>query len=821
MLRLIDDVTAAFRALRRAPGVSLAVVLTIALGLAANAAVFSFADAILFRPLPVRDADSLLRFGMTNARSEGLGGISSPDLRDLARQSKTLSGLAGFASGTEVNFAPDGASVERVTATSVSGNYFGVLGVAPAKGRLIGESDDAAPGANAVIVLSDGFWRRRFAASPDVIGRTVRVNTTAFAVVGVTPPGFHGTSLEVPPDVFVPLSMAEQTSPFLARFKPFERRGFQWIDLVGRVAPGFDARAAVLEMNELLTRNNAANGVDTKGDRYDRFRALPVNEAALDPDGRAGALQSSSILLASTGLLLMNACAVAAGLLLVRGERRRREIAVRFALGAARARIARLLFAESAILAVAGLGLGLAIASAVAGAIPSLPPIALPFPMGAPTPVLELRVVVFSAALATVATLLFGALPALRASSDRLGPNLARLQAPASGARVSSRDVLVAAQVALSAVLLVGAGLLLRSLSRGAAVDPGFTPENALVASIDVSKSGYDRERGLRFYERLSADVRALPGVLSVATARHVPVQGAGMITSVELTNFTPPKDDETRVMFTPVSAGFFRTIGLRLDSGRDFRDDDRAGPSRLIVNRAFADRFWPGLDPLRERVLNFGAGGAEVIGVAANAKLTSLRESPQPMIYVPDWAFATPDMQIVVRTAHDPRAVMPQLMDAARRIDATVPVLRLRTLEEHVAATLGRERAMAAVLSAFAFLAVALAAAGLYGVVAYSAQQRSREFGVRLALGARPESLVGLVLAHGTRVAFAGVVLGLAASALASRALASLLFDVSPLDAPTFAVCAAALFVSAAVASAAPALRAARADPAATLRAE
>lgn len=823
MTNLISDLRYALRVLAKNPGFTAIAVVTLALGIGVNSVMFSLVDAVLFRSLPVEQPEQLVRIGMTNERGVDLGGVSYPLLKDLAREADALAGLAGSAAGSQVNLSAGEEQAERVTAATVSGNYFAVLGVKPAAGRLLNEQDDTTPGGHPVLVLSEAFWKRRFGGDPRVIGSAVRMNTSAFTIVGVAARGFHGVNLESVPDIWAPLTMTLQTSPNVAQFKPYERRGFTWIDLIGRLNHGASAAQARTQLDTINTRINQELKLDTKGDRYDRFQVLSLASATLEPGRQQEVTRTSWILIGVTALVLVIACAVAGGLLLVRGEQRQREVAVRRALGASRGRIVRQLLTESFLLSTSAAVLGILFAVWSADLFLRIAPATFPLATGAATPVLESRVMWFTGALAFVCTFAFGLLPAWKASQANIFETMKLDSALATGRRrwFSLRNSFVVVQVALSAVLLVGAGLLLRTLGEATRVNLGFDPQNALVISLDVSKSGYDRERGRQFYAQLLDRVRQLPGVRSAAVSRHVPVQGAGMITSVELTNFTPPAGNEPRVMFTPVSPDFFRTLGIPLERGRDFTRADEEGTSMLMVNRAFADRFWPGRDPLRERVLNFGEKGAEVIGVAADVKQTSIRESAEPMIYVSDFAFYMPGTSLVVRTTGDPRAALAAVTGVVRSLDKNVPLFRVRTLTEHVGMALGQERVIAALLAAFGLLALILAGIGLYGVIAYTTQIRTREFGIRLALGAYPGDLLRLVLRQGAWLATTGVMIGLAVAASASRVLTSMLFGVSATDNLTFAAIAVVLLVVALGASAIPARRAARVDPIATLRSE
>jgi len=819
----MNDLRSAVQQLATNKGFTATAVLTLALGIGVNSAMFSFVDAVLFRPLPIERPQELVRLGMTDEKGVDFGGVSYPLLRDLARETKTLKGLAGTSGGGAVNLGVGDAPVERVTAASVTSNYFALLGVKPAAGRLLREDDGDAPGGPPVMVLSEAFWQRRFGGDPEAIGSAVRINTSLYTIVGVAARGFQGTSYEAVPDVFLPLTMMEQTSPNIAQFEPFERRGFCWIDLVGRLKHGATTTAAKAELDPINARLIASLKLDTKHERYDRFVVLPLAKAVLEPGRQHEATRSSWLLAGVAALVMLIACAVAAGLLLVRGEVRGRELALRQALGASRARIVRLLLTESLLLSTAAAVLGIFLAQWSADLFLRLAPAGFALPIETATPVLDARVLAFTAALALAATLAFGLIPAWRSSRTDLTDRIQSDRATRSqGTSVFSlRGAFVVGQIALSAVLLVGAGLLLRTLQKETQVDLGFDADHALVVTFDVSKSGYDRERGRQLQNELLDRVRQLPGVRSAALSLHVPVQSEGMITTVELSSFTSPLGDEPRVAFTPVSPDFFRTLGIRLEAGRDFSRADEGGPSAVIVNRAFANRYWPGRDALQERVLNFGEKGAQVLAVAADAKLTSIRASSEPMLYVPDSAFYVPSTSLLVRTTGDPASALASVTAALRDLDRNIPISSARTLRSHIALALAQERVSAALLSAFALLALFLAGIGLYGVIAYTTETRAKEFGIRLALGASPSTVLALVLRQGAALALAGVAVGLLAAAAVSRVLSSLLYGVGATDGLTFASIAALLLVSALMASLMPARRAATVDAIRTLRSE
>jgi predicted permease len=816
MIHPLQDLKIALRVLAKSPGFTAVTVATLGLAIGVNSVIFGLVDAVLFRPLPMREPQSLVRLGMIF--DQGMrGGLSYPELRDFREQVDAFSGVAGFTSGSNIYLGVGEEPPEPLEATLVSGNYFSLLGVHPERGRLLDEKDDAAPGASPVLVLSYATWQKRFGGNSGIIGAAVRVNTQLFTVVGVAPRGFLGADLEQVPDVWIPMTMLLQVSPNLEQFKPFERRGFAWVDAVARLRPGVGAREAEAQLRTVHARLAREAKLQDEG----HPTTAPLAGSVFEQGRREPILRTSRILGAVTVVVLAIACAVVAGLLLARGERRRREVAVRSALGASRGRIVAHLMMENLLLAAASCVLGLLFAQWSADLFQGIVSPGFPLPAAAASPILESRVLWFAAGAAIFCALAFGLLPAWRTSKPNLVEAMRRETAPAGGRPrwMSLGNAFVVAQVALSTVLLIGAGLLLRTLLHAASVELGFDTRHAWVVSIDVSKSGYGREAGMRFYQQLLDEVRRIPGVRSAAISRHVPVSGSANITSVEPTNFTWAEGQEPRVGFTAVSPGFFRTLGIPLQEGRDFSSSDANGASVLIVNRAFADRFWPGRDALRERVRNFGDKGAEVIGVAANVKQYSVREDPEPMIYVPDSDFFIPNTHLVVRANAGAAGIPAAIRSVVKKLDPKVPLFGERTLEEHVGIALGEERTIAGLLGAFAALGLALALVGLYGVDSYTAQARAREFGIRLALGARPGDLLRSVLGQGAALSAAGLLLGLGVALGASRALSALLFGVSPTDGATFLGIAGLLMLVALAASALPALRAARLEPAQVLR--
>jgi predicted permease len=592
------------------------------------------------------------------------------------------------------------------------------------------------------------------------------------------------------------------------------------LDIVGRLAPGVTLEQAQSRL-DVVARHRAETLPDGKNEPFPAL--VSAKEAAVDFGGPSASRKLSWLLFAVVGLLLVLACADAASLQLAQGEGRRAEIATKAALGAARSQLVRQLLAESLLTSLFATVLGLMFAVAVRQGLIAAMPDGFGIPMSAAVPVLTLRPLLFTAVLTFLVTVLFGLVPALRASRTDL---VAALRgATGYGAPKSRlRDSLVVAQVALSAILLVGAGLLLHTLARAASTKPGFRVENAVVARVDLARQGYDPERGAVFLDRLLRETRALPGVISAALSRHVPVQRTGMRVTIGVPGYVPKPKDLLNVDYTMVSPGFFETLGAAPLRGRDFDSRDTpGGPAVLIINEALARKYFAGRNPIGLTLTDVGmsSGLAQIVGVAPDMKLRTLREEPRPAVYAALAQAYMPSMSILVRTQGAPSSVIPSLHAAVARLDKDLPLFGVSTLEGQLGAALDQERAMAILLSAFGLLAVVLAAIGLGALVFHQTQSRSREFGVRMALGARPHEVLSLVVVRGARLSALGAVLGLLSSRLLAPMVESFLFQVRPEDPVTFIGVALILGMVSLGAAAIPAVKASRTDPAAVLRSE
>lgn len=816
MSSLFSDVRSAVRSLRAAPAFAVATIGILALGIGANTAIYSMVEPILFRRLAVVDPDRLVRI---YAVEEGvdLSNSSLPVFEDYRDGSRSFSALAAFADFIPLHMILPGSGPERVTGALATGSYFGVLGVKPARGRYFGPDDERA--GNPVVVLSDRLWRTRFGADPSVVGKTVRLNRRAFAVVGVAPGGFYGASLESIPDLWMPVSLAADADP---EWGPSVRdRGFSWLDMVGRLAPGVSVRQAQAEL-EAFAKRRAAGQPEGKRDPMPRL--VPVRDALVYPgETTTAASRLAWILFGVVFLVLSITCADAAGLLLARGERRRREIAIRSALGASHGRIARQLLAESLLLSFAGAAIGLAVGAGLVDVVRSMAPAGFPIPVDAAASVLDARVLAFSALAAAVTGAAFGLLPTLRAARRDAWSDLKGSTLRLGRSRLPLRDAFSAAQIALCAVLLVGAGLLLRTLAAERAVKLGFDAEDALVFSVDLSRQGYPIASHPAVFERIADAVRHAPGVRSAAVGRMVPVDTSGMIVTLDRSKSARAR----AVDFNPVGPGFFKTLGVRLLQGREFDARDAAGaPGVAVVNRTLAEREWPG-QPVLGRVLpDVGPmhRPLTIVGVVDDARFRSLRDPVRPMLSVPFAQLSRPASSILVRLDHDSAAgssAIAGIRSAVASVDAELPVFAVRSLRDRIGRSLGQERLLATLLTAFGALALLLAGTGLYGVVSSSVETRRRELGIRVALGAQRSEVLRLVLRRGLLLAGLGLAIGIPAAFAASRALSTVLFGVTAADAATFAAAAAVLAAVAGLSGLLPARRASRTDPMESLRSE
>ena len=713
-----------------------------------------------------------------------------------------------------------GSESEQIPAQVVSGNYFSLLGARPPIGRGFLPDEDAKP--SAVAVVSHGFWERSLGSDPSIVGKTLTFNRTPFTVVGVAAQGFAGTLLGGGPSVWVPMSMHDVVQP---NFDWYEQRRGLFLFAFGRLQPGITVEQARANLRAVFAQLEQAFPNDNKGRSAG---AAPLLDARLNPGGQGGApvVQISMILMTVVGIVLLIACANIANLMLARASRRRREIAIRLALGASRIRLLRQLLTESLLLSMLGGVLGLLLAYWLMDALLAAD-LQLPIPVD-DTVSIDGRVLVFTGMLALATGVLFGLAPAIQGSRPDVVPVLKNESVPTGTGRgwlrfVSLRQVLVISQIALSLVSLIAAGLFLRSLRDAQSIDTGFETRGVLVMNFNLGREGYTPERGQLFYQQVVERSAAIGGVQHAAIAQNPPLAG-GFLRSLLPEGADTTTQDRILVQVNSVSPGYLATLGIPLLGGRDLTTADTVGaPLAVVINQTMADRFWPGQEAVGKRFTFFGdADYTTVVGVARNAKYNGVAEDPIPFIYQPVRQNYTPQAALHVRTAGDAATLAGAVRRQVQEIDPTLSVFNIRTLEEQVSESLAPLRVNVIMLSTFGGLALLLAAIGLYGVASYSVGQRTREIGVRMALGAQPSNVLRLVLGHGLVLVAIGLAAGLAlAFALASAVPVDLLPNVSARDPWTFLATSGLLGAVAVIASYLPARRATHIDPLIALRTE
>jgi macrolide transport system ATP-binding/permease protein len=814
MNTLLQDVRYAIRVLRQSPGFIAVAVLSLGLGIGANTAIFSLIDAALFRPLPVDAPDRLVSIFTTDKKNPGNLPMSHLNYLDYRDNNQVFSGVAAFTFG-QMNLTT-GSETEQAVVQVVSGNYFSVLGLRAQIGRTFLPEEDQTPNSHPVVVMGHGLWERRFGRDPAVVGKTVSLNRRSFTVVGVAPKGFTGTFIFGPADFWVPMMMHGVAQPGFDWYN--ERRGL-FLFVFGRLKPNVTIERARAEMSVQARRLEQAyqNDNDGRGTSL-----LPLLETRVNPNGRRRVFTLAGLLMTVVGIVLLIACANLAGILLARAAGRRKEIAIRLALGATRVRVTRLLLTESLVISIASGAIGLLLSYWTLTALLSanLP---LPFPV-ALNPGIDARVLGFAFILSILTGLLFGLAPAIQASRPDVVTVL-KNELVAAGGRLRGltlRKALVVFQVALSLAALIAAGLFLRSLRQAQAVDPGFEINKVLVMTFNLGREGYTPERGRLFYEQVAERMAGLPGARSASIAQDMPFAG-GMARSVFLEGQQGASRNGTLVQLNIVDPHYFEALGIPLLRGRAFTSADRPGtPQVVVVNQTMADQFWKGQDPIGKRFKFFGDEQyTEVIGVVKDSKYNALVEDPQPFLYRPLAQNYTPDATLHVRTAADAAALVATVRNAVHEIDPRLTVFDVRTLKGQVDRSLAPQRLNVWLLTTFGVVASLLAAIGIYGVASYSVSQRTREIGIRMALGAARHDVLRLVLRQGLALIVIGVAVGLGGALIVTRLLSSLLFGVRATDLTTFVTTALMLTAVAVLATYIPARRATRVDPLMALRYE
>jgi len=833
--RLVQDVRYGIRTLAKNPAFTLVAMATLALGIGANTAMFSLLDQVVLRLLPVSHPEQLVIIRETGnhyGNSYGVNTISWPMFEDLRDNNHVFSGMfCRFPATVNLGYRDRAA---QIPAELVSGSYFPLLGVGAAIGRTIAPDDDAVPDSQPVVVLSYSFWRSYFDGDRTVIGRTIALNSHTMTIIGVAQPGFDGVELGEPAQVFVPIMMKTEMTPHSDGLKD-RRRRLSWVTAYGRLKPGVSLGQAQLSLQPLMH-----SILETEVQQPEFFRTFTAadrklflrNRIELVPGSENGLRESMRrplwLLVALTGAVLLLACANLANLLLARATSREREFAVRLAIGAGRARIVRQLLVESLLLSVAGAALGLALAF-VADRI--LLRIYLPADAAAEflvSPIPDGRVLAFTLGAMLLTSLVFGLLPAMHASRTEITLSLKDRSGALSSGGISLRRMLVGIQVALSLLLLVGAGLFVRTLRNLENLGPGFPTDRLLTFRIDPSLNGYSDAETKSFYERLNVNLQTVPGVASVGFSTMPLLQGYAWRNAVLGKNFEGAPIEEQPVL-CEVGPAYFATLGIPIVAGRAFttQDDGPAKYKYAVVNETFAGKYFPGRNPIGQR---FGlvnemeptTPDIEVIGVIPDRKYRDLRETPPAQAYFP--YFQGPHfrfMTIYLRTEGDPLRFEDVLRERMRQFDPHVPVVGLETMNQQIGFSLRTERLVASLSAVFGGLATLLAVIGLYGVMAYVVMRRTREIGIRIALGALRSNVIAMVMREVLILIAAGLAAGFSLALVLADIIRSQLFGLNPRDPLTFVSSALVLTVAAGLAGFIPALRASSVHPTTALRQE
>jgi predicted permease len=804
---LLQNLRYAFRMLRKNPGFTLVAVITLALGIAANTTIFSWINATLLNPIPgVSRPSEMVAVEMGRA-----GSFSYPDFLDLRDRNTSFGGMTAFA------FAPasltgDG-KPERIWATIVTANYFDVLGVKPALGRGFLPEEDKSPSGAPVAVISDRLWHLRFGGDPAIVGKTIHLNTHPVTIVGVTPPVFQGSTSGLRFDLWVPMTFAQNLAE--SGKELLESRGETWLNVLGRLRSGRSREQAQSEVTLLFQQ--------IAGEFPDSHRGLilvtlyPLWRA---PNGANGFFSTLlPILMGIAGVVLLLACSNVANFLLLRGLSRQKEISIRLSLGAGRLRLIGQLLVENILVSLAAGAVALPITIWNANKFMDFAP-TTNIPIWISVTV-DRRVLVATLLITLASGVLFGILPALRAS----GLNPAAVLKDESGALAGGRrkarlsSGLAVAQVALSLILLVSAGLFVRSFRATQHFDPGFNPRNVLLQSYDLFPNGYSQSEGMTFNRQVLENVASIPGVVSAGLADWVPLGFSSSSDSFSPEGYEPRPHEAVSAGVARVSPGYFATVGIPLLSGRDFTAQDSSDSQTVVViNEALASKYWPKQNPLGKR-LRIEGKWAIVIGEARTTHYYDLNEPPRSFIYLPLYQFYSSGVVLHVRTAGDPLLSAVAIAQAVHRLNPNLPLFDVALMTSRVGVSAFVQRMAGAFVGGFGLLALVLAAVGIYAVISYSTKQRTQEVGIRMALGAQRSDVLLLILGKGSKITFLGVAIGLAATFAVARLMASLLYGVGATDLLTYSGVAVLLTIVALAASLIPALRATRIDPVVALR--
>jgi predicted permease len=810
---ILMDVRYAFRTLRKNWGFTAVVVLTLALGIGANSTVFSWINSTLLNPLPgVADQTRVVSL-MRSSGERSLSSFSYPDYADLRDRNHAFSSLVASAinpMGLTHNEKP-----ERIWGTLVSENYFDAFGVRLLYGRGFLPAEGKAPGGAPVAVISYHLWENSFGGNPGIVGQQIRLNNQSMTIVGVAPREFLGSYTALRSEIWVPMMMSHELFPI--GNDPLKERGVSWLIIQGRLKPGVSAEQGQAELDTLMKQ--IAEQYPKEHEARQGITVYPLWKAPFGATAYLGTVLMS--LMAVAGMVLLLACANVANLMLVRGVSRSREMGIRLSLGATRGRLVAQLLTESVILAILGGGVAVLVTFWTAKMFAKLrPPSQLPIWISVDV---DRRVLLVSLAISILTGIIFGLLPALRASG--INPAKAVKEESASGVggrrklRLSSG--LAVTQIALSLLMLVFAGLMIRSFQKAQRFNPGFNPNNVLLASYDLLPEGYTDDLGLQFHQQLLAKIQALPGVQAASLSDWVPLEFISSSTYFVPEGYQPKPHESIEAGIARVSPDYFRTMQIPLLEGRDFWiEDTKKTQNVVIVNQALTDRYWPGQDAVGKR-MRVDGDWATVVGIARTTNYYRLNETPVAFIYRPLYRDYVPSATLHVRVSGNPADFALAAQNTIHEMDANLPVFDIAELGVRIQVASGIQRIAGSTVGVFGLLALALAAVGIYGVIAYSTKQRTHEIGIRMALGAHPRDILRLVVGQGVRLTMIGGGIGLVASLLLARLLSSLLFGVSASDPFTLAGVTLLLAGAALLACYIPARRAMRVAPIVALRHE
>ncbi len=808
---LIQDLRFGARQLWKSPGFTLAAVLCIALGIGANSATFSIAKAFLWRTSVAREPENLVRLYVTWSSGLDYGSFSYADYIDVRDRNDVFTGLV--ASSIMPFHLNAGDRNDRLWGAVVSGNYFSELGIGTYLGRSFGPDEDRAEGSHPVAVMSYHLWMNRFGGDPGITGRTVLLDRIPFTVIGVAQQGFSGMETGLGQDFWVPITMTPKLGD---QRRSLESRGNHWIQsVIGRLKPGVTIEQARTSVGALMSHLAEQYPNTNKGASPAIYTEA---ETSLHPRVRGGFVEFMQLMFGVVGLILLLASANVAGLLLAKSSGRRKEIGLRLALGADRWRLVRQLLSESLLLSLLAGGVGLLLNLWLTRLITSFrPPSEFPLRIDVG---LDWPVLAFTFAVTVMTGVLFGLTPALSATRTDLASVLKEGMPVQLAGASRLRRGLVVGQVALSLALLIGAGLLVRSLQNARNLDPGFNAENQLVATLELGMQQYDEAKGRQFLKTLRDRLKGLPGVREVGFGDNLPLNLSSSQTGVRPEGYVPRPDvNDPTIDYNTVDYGFFAAMGVPILRGRGFlATDDAKAPPVIVVNETFARRFWPGQDPIGKKVRT-GGQDCQVVGVARNGKYFSLGEEPKAFIYLPMEQRYRAGVYLHVRTAGDPGSMLETIRREVRALDDKLPMTDLRTMNAALGFAYLPARMAAGVVSAFAFLALFLAAIGLYGVIAYSVSQSTRDIGIRMALGAQGSDVLKLVLRGGMGLTALGLAAGLALGLALTQLTKGLLYGVSATDPVSYLLAIVVLALIALLAVTLPARRATKVDPIIALR--